>query len=205
VPVALACGLAGEVVRTYGELRLRVFGTSMAPSILPGDLISVQRAGLREISPGEIVLFLQQGRLFVHRVVRSVDTPPEPFAAQGEPCLITRGDRLGHNDPPVSSSEFLGRVTSVERGTRRIACPTQPSGWQRVLVRLLQTSDYATYLYVRLATVWGRFLDWTFGSDTLAVNVGAKAPTHNPNVAPESITDAGKAVGHTERVFECGL
>ena len=27
----LACGLAGEIVRTFGQVRLRVFGTSMVP------------------------------------------------------------------------------------------------------------------------------------------------------------------------------
>lgn len=149
VPAALANGLAGEVVRTFGEVRLRVFGTSMAPSILPGDLISIRRAGLREISPGEIVLFSQKGRLFVHRVVRSAERLDHV-------CLITRGDRLCHNDPPVSSSEFLGRVISVERGNRRIESIAQPSGRKRVIVRLLQTSDYATYAYVRLAALWGK-------------------------------------------------
>jgi len=65
----LACSLAGEVVRRFGKVRLRVFGTSMLPSILPGDLISVQRAGLSGISSGEIVLYSREGRLFAHRVV----------------------------------------------------------------------------------------------------------------------------------------
>jgi signal peptidase I len=142
---ALACGLAGEVVRTFGEVRLRVFGTSMAPSILPGDLISIQRTRLREISPGEVVLFSQEGRLFVHRVVCSAGSPEELH-------LITRGDRLSHNDPPVSPSEFLGRVISVERGNRKIDFAVRKSRWMRPIVRLLQTSDYATYAYVRLVT-----------------------------------------------------
>ena len=78
VSAALACGLAGEVVRTFGEVRLRVFGTSMAPSILPGDLVSVQRAGLMEISPGDIVVFSREGRLFVHRVVWRADVWTSP-------------------------------------------------------------------------------------------------------------------------------
>src|ERR1700676_5350556 len=101
----LACGLAEEVVRTFGEVRLRVFGTSMVPSILPGDLISVQRAGVSEISSGEIVLYLREGRLFAHRMV-ALDANSEHAR------LITRGDRLLHNDPPVSSAELLGRVIS---------------------------------------------------------------------------------------------
>src|SRR5580704_251477 len=104
--------LVEEVVRSFGKVRLRVLGTSMAPSVLPGDLISIQRAELDEISSGEIVLFSRDERLFVHRVV-SRD------AARETPCLVTRGDRLGHEDPPVTAAELLGRVTSIERGHRR--------------------------------------------------------------------------------------
>src|SRR5260370_12802327 len=81
--IELACGLTEEVVRTFGVVRLRVFGTSMVPSILPGDLVSIHRASLNDISPGEVVLFLQKGRLFVHRVVDrrvagSAARPPGP-------------------------------------------------------------------------------------------------------------------------------
>ena len=147
VSKAVACGMAEEVVRAFGKVRLRVFGTSMVPSILPGDLISIQRADLCEILQGGIVLFSQNGRLFVHRVVSR-------SSSLGTPCLITRGDRLCHNDPPVFFSELLGRVVSVERGNHQVKSIAPPSGWRRVMGRLLRTSDRATYLYLRLATCW---------------------------------------------------
>jgi hypothetical protein len=146
----MACGLAGEIVRTFGEVRLRVFGTSMVPSIHPGDLLTIQRAGLSEISSGEVVLFLQKGRLFVHRVVdRKVAVTA---AGLGGACLITRGDRLRHDDPPVFSPALLGRVVSIERDNRKVELPSHRSN--RLFVRLLQTSDRATYLYLRLAACW---------------------------------------------------
>lgn len=146
----MACGLAGEIVRAFGEVRLRVFGTSMVPSIHPGDLLTIQRAALTEISPGEVVLFLQKGRLFVHRVVdRKVGGTTD---GPGGPCLITRGDRLRHDDPPVSSPELLGRVVCIERDNRNLKIPSHRSN--RLIVRLLQTSDRATYLYLRLAACW---------------------------------------------------
>src|ERR1700730_5169856 len=91
---ALACGRAGDVVRTFGGVRLRVFGTSMVPAILPGDLISVQRAIMTEISNGEIVLYARDGRMFAHRVVDRMDSPKGSL-------LIARGDRYRHNDPPI--------------------------------------------------------------------------------------------------------
>jgi signal peptidase I len=148
--IELACGLAEEVVRTFGEVRLRVFGTSMVPSILPGDLVLIRRASLREISPGEVVLFLQKGRLFAHRVVdrklMATSDYPEEF------YLITRGDRLRHDDPAVSQMELLGRVISIERDNREVELPA--IGSNRLIVRLLQSSDRVTYLYLRLAACW---------------------------------------------------
>jgi signal peptidase I len=142
-----ACGLAEEVVRTFGEVRLRVSGTSMVPSILPGDLVSIQRASLREISPGEIVVFLRKGRFIVHRVV---DRKAVAVACSStEPCLITRGDRLRRDDPPVFALELLGRVVSIERDNRKLELPA--GGSNHPIVRLLQASDRVTHLYLRLA------------------------------------------------------
>jgi signal peptidase I len=147
----LACGLAEEVVRTFGEVRLRVFGTSMVPAILPGDLVSVQRTAIGEISSGEIVLYSREGRMFVHRVVACAG---QSLAAQGDPFLTTRGDRLLYNDPPVTSTELLGRVISIERAGHQVEPPARPNGSNYSLLRLLQISDHATYLYLRLSKVW---------------------------------------------------
>ncbi len=149
----LACGLAGDVLRTFGKVRLRVFGASMAPSILPGDLISVQRAVVSEISSGEIVLFAREGRMFAHRVVSRKDGPEQPSANRGESLLITRGDRLRHNDPPVSSSELLGKVISIERGNFQWHPSSCLTEWERMIGRLLRFSDHAAYLYLRLAAL----------------------------------------------------
>jgi hypothetical protein len=158
----LACGLAGDVLRTFGQVRLRVFGTSMVPSILPGDLICVQRAGVSEISAGEIVLYARDGRMFAHRVV-------SPAGGAGDAPLITRGDRLCHNDPPVSSSELLGRVTSLERGNFQRRPALRLCGWERLIARLLRRSDPATYLYVRLV----RFLPFG-GSNECQQSAGSR-------------------------------
>jgi signal peptidase I len=146
-----ACGLAGDVVRTFGVVRLRVFGTSMAPAILPGDLVSIERASLNEISMGDVVLFQQRGRLFVHRVV---DRKQLAVGRYEETCLITRGDRLGHDDPPVNSSELLGRIVSLERNHRKVEIPARDSN--RWIARSLRASDRLTYLYVRFFV---RFFD----------------------------------------------
>lgn len=148
--------MAAEIVRSFGEVRLRVFGTSMVPSILPGDLIAIRRAGVREISRGDVVLYSRRGRLFVHRVVDRKGLSGAPGLE--EFCLITRGDRLAHDDPPVHKRELLGRVVSVERGNRKIEFAARAHGSGQWVVRLLLASDRATFLYLRLAAFRRTFL-----------------------------------------------
>jgi hypothetical protein len=150
----IARTLAEEVLQTFGEVRLRAFGTSMVPSILPGDLISIQRAALHDISLGEVVLFSQGDRLFLHRVV---NRHVAKSADISESCLITRGDRLCHDDPPICSVELLGRVVSIQRGTQRVK-PTLGRGRLRqLLAYVLRASDLATRLFIHFV-VWRRFV-----------------------------------------------
>lgn len=146
-----ACGLAEDVIRRFGGVRVRVFGTSMVPSILPGSLISVQSADISEISSGEVVLYSREGRFFAHRVVARTRIDEQP-------ALITRGDRLCYDDPPISGTELLGRVTSVQHGRGPAEFQVQPiarlGACKRAILHILQRSDRATYLYLRLASFW---------------------------------------------------
>jgi signal peptidase len=142
---ALGCDLATEVVGTFGGTCLRVSGISMVPAIRPGDLISVERARVEEISSGEIVVFKREGRLVAHRVVARTGIPSESY-------LVTRGDRTRRNDALVSSAELVGRITRIERGGFRVRLASRLNIVQRTISHLLRFSDRATYLYLRLAS-----------------------------------------------------
>jgi hypothetical protein len=130
---ALKIGLGAEVLRSVGELRLRVTGTSMIPAIWPGDVLLIRRDGAAEAGLGVVILFGREGRLCAHRVVRRME------GADG-PLWIARGDRLTHDDPPVSVDELLGRVEGVPRQTAA----------QRVVEFVLRRSWIATMLALRL-------------------------------------------------------
>jgi len=152
--------LAVEVARTFGTLRLRVTGTSMLPAIQPGDLLSIGRVDLRDTSPGEIVLFERGGRLFAHRIVSRGGGASDPYASKpygSKPYIVTRGDRLLENDPPVFQSELLGRVTSIERAWSRVRSRPWLDGPNRVLGRLLRSSDRATLVFLRVTALWRAF------------------------------------------------
>jgi len=177
----VGCKLAAEVLRSTGELRLRVTGTSMLPAVWPGDVLSVRGGDVTEALPGDIVLFGREGKLVAHRVVevrsrkpgdrsqKSADRGPEsgvrsagsgvrvssPESRVPSPEsrieFVTRGDSLDSNDPPVSSDELLGRVTAIERGSRR-RTPHQ-SNASRLASWILSRSDFATRVVLKVRAV----------------------------------------------------
>jgi signal peptidase I len=133
--------LAAEVLRSSGRLRLRATGASMLPAVWPGDILSVRSHDSAEALPGDIVLFAREGRLVAHRVV-------ERSLCQDRIQWVTRGDSVEGNDAPVSSHELLGRVTAIERGSRRLT-PHQ-SVASRFASWILCRSGLATRLLLRL-------------------------------------------------------
>src|ERR1700675_3315645 len=102
------CALAAETLRSWGVLKLRAWGVSMLPTLWPGDVLTVHSLAPEQVEPGDIVLFMRQGRFFIHRVA-SKDL------MRDEAPLITRGDCMSEDDPPVSRGELLGRVVEVRR------------------------------------------------------------------------------------------
>ncbi len=153
----VACELAAEVVRTFGKVRFRAQGSSMLPAVWPGDILLVHRHDPCQVKPGDIVLFGRNGRLIAHRVVevgsqesgvRSQEQLPTPHQHKPMPTLVTRGDRLDCNDAPVSSHELLGRVVSIQRGSRQLQ-PRQSIA-TRLASRILRQSEFATRVVVKL-------------------------------------------------------
>src|SRR6266705_555289 len=92
---ALRIDLVADVLGHFGSARLCVQGSSMLPSLRPGDEIQLQSIPLSELKRGDIVAYRRDDRLFVHRVI-------------GIAPLMTRGDTLSQADAPVSESELLG-------------------------------------------------------------------------------------------------
>jgi len=129
---ALRCEMAGEVLRSFGRLRLKVLGWSMLPAIWPGDIVELERASGSELGKGQIILFRRDRRLFVHRILK----------ADGS-TIVTRGDAMPHPDPVVSDQELLGRVTSIERDGKWIQPSTMPSFAERLVAEFMRDSDFA--------------------------------------------------------------
>jgi hypothetical protein len=135
--------LAAEVLHRFGEVRFVAHGSSMIPSIYPGDLLTVRSESIAHAGCGEIVLFLLGGRFFVHRVMRK-------WPERNRVVFSTRGDALTQEDPSVDGSQLLGRVTSVLRHGRSVKLATHANPWTRFLRWSVRNSE--TFAKALLAT-----------------------------------------------------
>jgi signal peptidase I len=135
---AVDLALAEEVLKSYGKLRILARGSSMVPTIFPGDILLVERDPVGRLRPGHIVLASRGGRFYAHRVVKLT-------ALGGPPRVITRGDALRENDPPFLDEEVLGRVTALVRGQEQIELENEdePAG-KGLLQWVVRHSDGVT-------------------------------------------------------------
>jgi hypothetical protein len=116
--------LAAEILHRFGEVRFVAHGSSMIPSIYPGDLITVRSDSSAGARRGEIVFFLLGGRPFVHRVMRK-------WPERNRVVFATRGDALPKEDPSVDASQLLGRVIAIQRRGKSVALVIKPRPFTR--------------------------------------------------------------------------
>jgi GNAT superfamily N-acetyltransferase len=92
------------------SVRVRVWGRSMAPVLAPGAELEVAACGREDVRPGDVVLVLRGAdRTALHRVIR---------VEAG--CVVTRGDGLRAEDPPVSRDDVIGRAIGVPLGRSQL-------------------------------------------------------------------------------------
>jgi len=139
----LGCELVADVARSFGEVRLKVTGASMIPSIWPGDVITVRHDAV-SLQPGQIVLFRRQGKLVAHRIIQ----------VRGD-VLSTRGDSLLSSDPPIHSPDIVGHVISVVRSGHSVHL--KQSSWQRAVSFTARHSDFGLRIILSVGMRWRSF------------------------------------------------
>jgi len=129
--------LVADVARQFGEVRLKVTGTSMLPAVWPGDILTVRRRAITDLLPGQIVLCYRNQGFIAHRLV----------IKRGD-CIITRGDALSHEDCPFQNDEVLGEVISILRNGRPVAA--SQAWWHSAGSWILRHSELCTRMLLRL-------------------------------------------------------
>jgi signal peptidase I len=154
---AYKCSLAAEVLQSTGRLQLRASGISMLPTLWPGDCLTIQSYNFEQAQPGDLVLYTRSGLFFIHRVKRKCRPGEETF-------LITRGDCMAEEDPPIQERDLLGKVTVIHRNGLRIT-PRQKLSPARLLISwLLCHCSFLLRATLRLHAD-GNF-EWSFDSST---------------------------------------
>ena len=100
--------VATDVLRGGYRMRFRAEGSSMWPTIRPGEAITVEPATATDVKLKDIVLYRTGRRVIGHRVVR-IET------RNGERVLLARGDAGRGAGEPVAVQQILGKVVAVER------------------------------------------------------------------------------------------
>ena len=137
--------LAAEALRSFGELHLRVTGSSMLPAVWPDDVLLIRHCRMEQAGPGDIVLFIRQRRLFAHRVI-----------ARSSGSLVTQGDGNAEPDPLVMADELLGKVIQVMRHGNSIRHASKPSLPARMAAALFRRSATAGRFFTRLQGLQNR-------------------------------------------------
>jgi hypothetical protein len=89
-------------------VRFRALGGSMFPAIRSGDVLSIRHCSPDGVEPGDVVLMLDDDRVFVHRLMAKHLQPDRPG-------LVTRGDAHWRNDPARPPTALLGKVVMLTR------------------------------------------------------------------------------------------
>jgi signal peptidase I len=140
---ALKCELAGEVLRSFGNLRFKATGCSMLPSVWPGDTLVIKRISPGRVRVGDVMLVGRDDRLCAHRVISVAE-------GGGSSRWITQGDANPAPDQPVSEDELLGRVNYLIRAGKLLPVPAQPSMIDQLIAKIVRRSKTAARAFVYL-------------------------------------------------------
>jgi len=135
--------LCQETLEKGSFLRLRALGSSMFPSLRPGDVITVESVEPHTILLGDVIFYRQNGRLYAHRVIgkKGVDETD---------LFITRGDYVPSSVSYINDYEIMGKVVNIERCGRIIRLDTP---FQRGCGRLIAKTSSWFYPFLRVAEV----------------------------------------------------
>ncbi len=133
----IKCELAAQVLKDSGMLRLRASGSSMLPSLWPGDILTIHPQSFEQWRPGDIALYMRAGHFFIHRVIT---------VSNSGDFLIVQGDCLPQPDPPVIAEEVLGKAVSIERN----GLPVQTM-WPSISLRILARALWSCGFVLRIA------------------------------------------------------
>jgi len=106
---AQKCELVSQALLSNAMVRIRALGTSMLPTIWPGDILVIEPGALEHFVTGDLIVAETLRDVRVHRLI-----------SKAGPHWMTRGDSMPQDDPVIRPEDVLGRVSAIRRGQRVI-------------------------------------------------------------------------------------
>ena len=115
------------------ESWLPVLSGSMMPLLQIGDEVLVQSANPGSIRPGDIIVFKNQDKLIVHRVIRRY--------GDDNPSFLQKGDNTTSGEI-IRSEDVIGKVITIRKRDRIIYLN---DGVWKVINNILTLFSYSVY------------------------------------------------------------
>lgn len=131
-----------QALVSSGTARFRALGSSMLPTIWPGDVLEIEATPRDNLVCGDLIAVHTTGGIRVHRLLRT-----------NQPYWITRGDAMPQDDPAISPQDVLGRVSEIRRGQRVIIARRKLKRVDRGLAWFLKSSIIC-HITLRLRSTW---------------------------------------------------
>ena len=126
------------------EVELPVYGLSMFPFYLPGDVVRVIKANESNLNVGDMIVFVSGGKIIAHRLIK---------LTKDKKSVLPKGDGLPVADRDMQIEEVLGVVVRHFRNNKEIKW----SHSQRVKKVIAFASPVMGYFYFYVGVVWNKF------------------------------------------------
>jgi len=116
--------VSAELLRRGAHVRFRATGRSMQPTILEGEVITVEPVAPAAVTCGDILFYRWEQGVVAHRVIRIERTQGTALTQSSvlspQSSFILCGDASLSCDAPIQPEQVIGKVIAVERAGRRI-------------------------------------------------------------------------------------
>lgn len=133
-----------ELVEEGISVEVPVFGLSMFPFLLPGNIVRIENVELSSINTGDIIVFKQNEKLVLHRVVKLI-----------EQSIITKGDSLIREDDIANQAYIIGKV--VEYGTKDKMNTVNTFSFKLYSKIIIYSRWFNGYILNPLSIIWFKF------------------------------------------------
>jgi signal peptidase I len=127
------------------EVDIPVYGLSMFPFYLPGDVIRVRKVSFENLKKGDVIVFVQNNRLVAHRLL-SIDKKNK--------CAVSKGDGLLKKDSLLKKVDVVAVVTLHVRNETPIKWYNNSTAKKTIAT----ISPLLGYISHPLSFIWYKYL-----------------------------------------------